>query len=86
MQLGNLGLQVLSVQSGGLALESDSDVAGLIEKCLTDAQSWYKIVYDPPPADKPDEYHHIEIRLDQRGLIPRTSEGYYSNPQMPPMR
>jgi VWFA-related protein len=86
VQLGDLGLQVLSVQSGGLALESNSDVAGLIEKSLTDAQSWYKIVYDPPPADKPDEYHHIEIRLDQRGLIPRTRDGYYANPRLPPLR
>jgi VWFA-related protein len=83
---GNLGLQVLSVQSGGLALESNSDVAGEIAKCLTDVRSWYEITFDPSPGDKPNEYHHIEIRLDQRGLNARTRDGYYANPGFPPAR
>ena len=30
----------------------------------------------------PNEYHHIEIRLDQRGLIRRTRDGYYANPRI----
>ncbi len=79
-QLGNLGLQVLSVQSGGLALESNSNVTAQIERCLTDANSWYEIAFNPPPADKPNEYHHIEVKLDQPGLIARTRDGYYANP------
>ena len=57
-----------------------SDVAGSIEKSLVDAQSWYEIAFDPLPADKPNEYHHIEIKVDQSGLIARTRTGYYSNP------
>jgi VWFA-related protein len=85
-QLADLGIQVLSIQSGGLALESSSDIEGSIKKCLTDAQSWYEITFDPPPADKPNEYHHIEIRVDQRGLTPRARDGYYANPQMPLLR
>lgn len=79
-QYGNLGLQVLAVQSGGLSLESNSDVTGLIQRCLTDADSWYEITFDPPPADKPNEYHRIEIQLDHPGLVARTRNGYYSNP------
>lgn len=77
---GDVGVQVLAVQSGGLAFESNSDVAGMIRKCLNDANSWYEITFDPPPANKPNEYHHIEIKVDQRGLIARTRDGYYSNP------
>ena len=80
-QFGNLGLQVLAIQSGGQVFVGNSDVATLIEKSLVDAQSWYQIAFDPPPPDKPNEYHHIEIRLDQPGLIARTSTGYYSNPE-----
>lgn len=83
---GNLGLQVLSVQSGGLALESNSDVAGQIARCLTDVRSWYEITFDPSPTDKPNEYHHIEIRLDQRGLNARTRDGYYANPRFMPAK
>ncbi len=78
-QFGNLGLQVLATQSGGLVFEGNSDVTGLIQKSLVDAQSWYQITFDPTPADKPNEYHHIEVRLDQPGLIARTRTGYYSN-------
>jgi VWFA-related protein len=78
-QLADLSIQVLSVQSGGLALVSDNDVAGMIQKCLDDVNSWYEITFEPPPADKPNEYHHIEVRLDQPGLVARTRTGYYSN-------
>ena len=52
----------------------------MIQKCLADANSWYEIAFDPPPPDKPNEYHHIEVRLDQPGLVARTRTGYYSNP------
>ncbi|MGA3332823.1 MAG: VWA domain-containing protein [Terracidiphilus sp.] len=79
-QLGNLGLQVFAVHSGGLVLVSSSDVTAQIEKCLRDAGSWYEITFDPTPADKPNEYHHIEIKLDQRDFVARTRDGYYSNP------
>lgn len=80
-QAGDLGVQVLATQSGGLVIESNSDVAGNIQRCLTDANSWYEITFDPPPADKPNEYHHIDVKLDQPGLIARTRDGYYSNVQ-----
>lgn len=79
-QFAEIGIQVLSVQSGGLTIESNSDVNGMIQRCLADADSWYEITFDPPPADKPHEYHRIELRLDQPGLIARTRTGYYANP------
>ena len=78
--LGNLGVQVLAVQSGGMTFESNSNVADMIRKCLSDANSWYEITFDPPPTDQPNEYHHIEIKVDRRGLTARTRDGYYSNP------
>jgi VWFA-related protein len=79
-QYADLSLQVLAVQSGGLTLTSNSDVTGNIQKCIADADSWYEITFDPPPADKPNQYHHIEVRVDQPGLVARTRDGYYSNP------
>jgi VWFA-related protein len=86
VQFGNLGLQVIAVQSGGLALEGSSDVAGMIQQCLGDAKSWYEIGFTPLPADKPNEYHHIEIKVDQRNLTARTRDGYYANPTTVPQR
>jgi VWFA-related protein len=79
-QFASLSIQVLSVQTGGLTFESDNDVARMIERCLADADFWYEVSFDPSPADKPNEYHHIEVRLDQPGLIARTRDGYYANP------
>jgi VWFA-related protein len=79
---GALSLQVLAIHSGGLAIESSSDVAGNMEKCIDELRSWYEIVFDPLPADKPNEYHHIEVRLDQRELTAHTTDGYYANPKV----
>jgi VWFA-related protein len=78
-QLADLSVQVLSTQTGGLALVSDNDVQAQIAKCLLDANSWYEITFDAPPADKPNEYHHIEFKLDQPNLMARSRTGYYSN-------
>jgi VWFA-related protein len=79
-QLADLSIQVLSAQTGGLDLVSDNDVASMIEKCVADANSWYEISFDPPPPDKPNEFHRIEVKLAHPGLIARTRNGYYSNP------
>jgi VWFA-related protein len=81
-QYAGLSLQVLSTQTGGLTLETNSDVTGEIAQCLADADSWYEITFDPLPADKPNKYHRIEVRVDQPGLVVRTRDGYYANPQI----
>ncbi len=81
---GDLGLQVLSVQSGGLAIESNSDVTGMIRKCLADVSSWYEITFDPAPSDAPNQYHHVAFKLDQKDLTARTRDGYYANPTFTP--
>jgi hypothetical protein len=72
-------LQVLAIHSGG-GVESSTDVPRTIEKCLNELHSWYEIEFDPLPAEKPNEYHHIEVRLDQRDLTAHTTDGYYANP------
>jgi len=82
VELGDLSVQVLAVHSGGLAIESNSDVAGNIARCLNDLRSWYAITFDPLPADKPNEYHHIDVKLARRDLIVRTRDGYYANPRL----
>jgi VWFA-related protein len=78
-QFASLSPQVLSVQSGGLTLVSSNDLAGMIETCLRDADSWYRISFDPLPSEKPNEYHHVEVRVDRPGVIVRTRDGYYAN-------
>jgi VWFA-related protein len=77
-QVGDLGLQVLAVQSGGLALEPPPPITDSLKRCLGDTESWYEITFPVPPAEQPDEYHHIEIKLDKPGLAARTRDGYYA--------
>ena len=77
---GNLALQVIATQSGGLALNYNNDVSALLRQCLADTQAYYELSFDPPPADQQDEYHHLEVKVAKPGLTARTRQGYYAQP------
>ena len=79
-QLGNLALQVIAIQSGGLAFNASNDTVGRLQQCIDDTKSWYEITYTPPKADRPDEYHQIEVKVDKPGLTAHTRTGYYDQP------
>jgi VWFA-related protein len=76
---GNLALQVLAAQSGGLVLSSN-DAVTMIKQCVADADQYYRIALDPAPDGKPNEYHQIEVKVAQNGLVARTRTGYYGRP------
>jgi VWFA-related protein len=78
--VGDLSLQVLATQSGGLALSSSNDLVSLLQECQADTKAYYAISFDPAPADHRDEYHSLEIRLSKPGLTARTRQGYYAQP------
>jgi len=80
VNLGNLGLQVLAIQSGGLALEFNNDLPALLQQCISGIAPYYEISFAAPAADRPDEYHRIEIKVAKPGLIARTNQGYYGQP------
>jgi VWFA-related protein len=78
--LGDLALQVLASQSGGLVLNSSNDLAGEIATCAADANRYYVLSFEGLPGDGPNEYHALEIKLDKPGLTVRTRSGYYAQP------
>jgi VWFA-related protein len=78
-QAGDLALQVLAIQSGGLAL-GPGDVAGLLHQCLSEVVPYYEICFNAPGAKRPDEYHHLEIKLANHDLTAHTRQGYYAQP------
>lgn len=80
VDVGDLALQVFAIHSGGLALTLSNDVTALLQKCLSDTDAYYEISFDPPLDAKRNEYHHLEIRLTQRGVTARTLQGYYTHP------
>jgi VWFA-related protein len=79
--LGNLALQVLATQTGGLVLNSN-EITGLLTRCVKDASAYYEITFTPPPEHKEQHniYHQIEVKVSRPGLVARTLHGYYSNP------
>ncbi|MGB7285040.1 MAG: VWA domain-containing protein [Candidatus Acidiferrum sp.] len=74
---GNLALQVIATQSGGLALTASNDVTGLLQQCVADTQAYYEISFSPSLDQKPATYHRLEVRLADRKMTARTNQGYY---------
>jgi VWFA-related protein len=79
VEIGDLSLQALAEQTGGMALNS-SDVTGSLNKCLADLDAYYELTVEALPAEQPNEYHHLEMKIDKPGLVARTRQGYYAQP------
>jgi VWFA-related protein len=76
----DLSLKVLATQTGGRVVGPDNDITAQIDACVQDAGAFYTVSFDPPPADRPNEYHDLKIEIDKPGLTARTSSGYYNQP------
>lgn len=76
----DLALQVLAVQSGGAVFNSSNDLASSIAGCVSDADGYYVLAFESAAAEKPDEYHSIEVKVDKPRAIARTRTGYYAQP------
>jgi VWFA-related protein len=75
---GDVALQVIAVQSGGLALNTGNDINAFLQACLADTQAYYELSFAPSVDQKRNEYHHLEIRVAKAGVVARTRQGYYS--------
>jgi hypothetical protein len=69
---------VLAAQSGGQVLNSSNDIARSIAGCVVDATAFYTLTFDSPPADHPDEYHSLQVKIGKSGLTAHTRTGYYA--------
>lgn len=76
-----LALGVFAVHSGGRVVLKGHDIAGEINDAVRDAGSYYELSYDAPAADTPNEYHDIEVRVNQSGAVAQTLTGYYADPK-----
>lgn len=77
---GNLALQVFAYQTGGRVLNSSNDISSEIAKSVMDANTYYFLSFDSIPADGPNEYHAIAVKVDKPGVTARTRTGYYNQP------
>jgi VWFA-related protein len=81
VRVGNLALQVLAHQSGGLVLNTSSDLAAEIATCMNEANAFYVLSFDGAAGDTPNEYHALEVKIDKPGVQARTRSGYYAQPE-----
>ena len=79
-QRGDLDLKVFAIHTGGLIQGPGNDVVAQIEECITDADIYYRISFDPEPAAHPDEYHDLKVEISRPGLTARTNTGFYNEP------
>jgi VWFA-related protein len=77
---GDLALKVLAMHSGGRILGPDNNLAEQIVNCISDANAFYTISFNPPHAEHADEYHDLKVVLGNPGLSTRTNTGYYNDP------
>ena len=78
--LKNLDQRVLAVQSGGRVLGPGNDLVSKIDNCIQEARTFYTLSFDPSPADRPAEYHSLQVKVSVTGLTARTNTGYYDQP------
>ena len=79
-EVGDIGLQVIATQSGGLVLNGSSDIAGMLTRCTADAGAAYRMSFEPRATGEKDAYHAVEVRVARPGLKARTRTGYYAVP------
>lgn len=77
---GSLALKVLATHTGGMVLGPDNDLVGQINRCVDEADAFYRVSFDPPAAGHPWEYHDLKVVVDKPGLTARTNTGYYNEP------
>jgi VWFA-related protein len=74
----NLALPVLAYQSGGQILQDSNDLTAEINKCVADAGSYYVLSFDSIPANNPNEYRSLQVKVNKPGLTVRTNTAYYA--------
>jgi VWFA-related protein len=75
---GNLGLQVLAVQSGGQAINSTSEFLSVVlARSIAESEADYFLSFETPSATHKDAYHDLKVTVNRPGVTVRTRSGYY---------
>jgi|HubBroStandDraft_1064217.scaffolds.fasta_scaffold15255_3 VWFA-related protein len=80
VDLGQLGVQVIAQQSGGLVLNGSNDIAGLLQHAMEQTKGGYEITFVPAPGEHDNEYHQLQLKVRRPGVEVHTTAGYYARP------
>jgi hypothetical protein len=47
---------------------------------MADTTAYYELSFNAPPPDRRNQYHTLQIKINQPGLTARTRTGYYAEP------
>ncbi len=76
-----LALPELSRRTGGRVTAASADIAADVANCIRDADWYYSVSFNAPPAQNgPGELHLLAIKLSRPGLQVRTLTAYYAEP------
>jgi VWFA-related protein len=73
------GAEVVAVESGGLVLTNENDLAASLARIAEDSSAYYLLGYQPPEhprKKKRDELRRIEVRVATPGVDVRHRKGY----------
>lgn len=79
-QNADLGLQVLAVQTGGQVIFGNAPITKSLDHCVGDLDAYYTVTIEAARGERPDEYHHLEVKVGTAGWKVRTRDGYYAQP------
>lgn len=77
---GDLSLDVLATQSGGIVVPPASRLSALISQCIEHVDNFYTLTFDPPPTARLDEYHALQVTVNKPNVSVRTNHAYYDEP------
>jgi VWFA-related protein len=75
-----MALPALARQNGGQAVAKVKNFADALDAFVADASDFYLLSFDLTPAAAADEFHSIEVKVDQPGMMVRTATSYYAQP------
>ena len=81
VEIGDLGLQVLAVQSGGFAAPPSNDIGKALDHVYADGSEFYTVRFTRAPGEDANQYHSLSVRSTSGTA--RTTTGYYANARWP---
>ena len=72
----------IAEQTGGIAVISNNDLTGGLERIMTDLSGYYLIGYVPDAAtfgsrSGQPRFHQVKVEVKRRGLKVRSRKGFY---------
>jgi VWFA-related protein len=73
-------LDVLALHSGGGRLNTSTELAEMIGKCVEEKRVFYTLAFDIPRTNEVDDYHNLKVVISAPDLMAQTIAGYYNEP------